>query len=258
MVYNRAVFLAFWKNAFWILVLLNVSAVAQESGQASAPQNVPKSSDPTLVTCGDKPPLASRTVKGDVLVSPDGKHRAYSETEATALQAQRPAGYSGPLCINNSRLFVSSDSGEFKLKFLQEPADVETGNSLRLVDWSADSRRLLLELAEWQYEQPDVNHSVIVYDSRYETFQQPDFAHLLSKVYSRECALNIHVLGFTVKGTIALEAQPLSPEEEEISGLPNCAKKKTYFEMDRATENMISVPEMPKLQHTAKTEPAKP
>ena len=258
MVYNQAVFSASFKSVFVLVLLLGPSAVAQESSQASAPQNAPKSSNPALVTCGDKPPLASRTVKGDVLGAPDGKHRAYSETEATALQAQRPAGYSGPLCINYSRLFVSGDSGDFKLTFLQEPADVETGNTLRLVDWSADGRRLLAELAEWQYEQPDVNHSVLVYDSRYGTFQQPDLAHALSKVYGRECAFNFRVLGFSAQATIALEAQPLSPEEEEISGLPNCAKKKTYFEMDRATENMISVPEMPKLQHNARTEPAKP
>jgi len=257
-IYNRAVFSKKTRLAASTLAfLLGGNAFAQTAGALNAPENAPKPGDATLVTCGDKPPLASRTVKGDVLVAPDGKHRAYSEVEASALYPQRPSGYGGPLCINNSRLYVSSEAGDFKLRFLQEPADVETGNSLRLIDWSSDSRRLLAELTEWQYEQPGVTHSVLIYDSRNGTFQQPDFAHLLARLYQRECAFNFRVLGFASQGTVALEASPLTPEEEEVAGISSCAKKRTYFEMDRATEAMISVPELPKLQHNAKDEAGK-
>src|SRR5438045_2310000 len=109
--------------------------------------------------------------------APDQKHRAYAETEATALYQQRPSGYTGPLCVNYSRLFVA-ETGDFKLRFLQEPADVETGNLLRAVDWSSDGRRLLLELAEWQYEQPGATRSVLISDSKNCAFQQPDLAHI--------------------------------------------------------------------------------
>lgn len=257
MIYNRAVS-SHVSGYLTVALALSLGMLALAQTPGAAPENSPKSGDAMLVTCGEKPPLASHTMKGDVLISPDGKHRAYSEVEATALAPQRASGYSGPLCINDSRLYVSADSGDFKLRFLQEPADVETGNSLRLVDWSSDSRRLLAELAEWQYEQPGVNHSVLVFDSRYGTFQQPDFLHLLTKLYGRECGFNFHVLGFAEKGAIALEAQPLTPEEEEVLGISSCAKKKTYFEMDRATENMISVPEMPKLRRNAKVEAERP
>ena len=218
-----------------------------------APQNTPKASDPELVTCGEKPPLASHTARSDVLVAPDQKHRAYSEVEAAALYPQRPAGYSGPLCVNNSRLLVA-DAGDFKLRFLQEPADVESGNSLRLIDWSSDSRRLLAEIAEWQYEQPGVNRSVLLFDSRVGTFQQPDLARSFAKAYGHDCAMNLRVLGFGPQGVVVLEAQALTPEEEEVSGTSSCAKKRTFFELDRATENLVSVPEMPKVQHNAKVE----
>lgn len=238
-------------------VLLGASACSQNSAAPPAPENTLKSTDPGLVTCGDKPPLASRTLRGNLLVSPDGKHRAYAEVEAAALYPHRAAGYTGPLCVNNSRLFVAADTEEFKLRFLQEPADVENGNSLRLLDWSADSRRLLAEFAEWQYEQPGATRGVLIYDSRYGTFQQPDLGHALAKTYSRECSFNFRVLGFGAQGAIVLEAQPLSPEEEEISGMSSCAKKRTFFALDRATETMVSVPELPKLQHNAKVEPAK-
>jgi hypothetical protein len=101
-----------------------------------------------------------------------------------------------------------------------------------------------------------VTHSVLVYDARNGTFQQPDLSHALSKTFGRECSVNLHVLGFGVKGTIAIEAQPLSPEEEEVLGTLSCSRKKTYFEMDRATETLVSMPDIPKLQHNAKVEAA--
>jgi hypothetical protein len=234
-----------------------VLAVGQISAQAPAPENTPKWNDPALVTCGDKPPFSSRTVRGDTLISPDGKRRAYAEIEVTALYPQPPAGHTGPTCVNNSRIFVAGETADYKIRFLQEPADVESGNSLRLIDWSSDSRRLLAELAEWQYDQPGVTHSVLIYDARNGTFQQPDLGRALAKTFGRDCSLNFRVLGFTAKGTIALEAQPLSPEEEEVLGLLSCSRKKTYFEMDRATETLVSVPDVPKLQHNAKVEPSK-
>lgn len=240
------------------MVLLFLSAgFAFAQAAAPAPENTPKSTDSGLITCGDHPPYTSRTIKSDILVAPDGKHKAYAEVEATALYPQRPTGYSGPLCVNDSRLFETGDNGEFKLRFMQEPADVENGNSLRLIDWSADGRRLLAELAEWHYEQPGVVHSVLLFDSRYGTFQQPEVAHLLAKTYDHDCSLDFRILGFGLQGKIVLEGNPLSPEEEEIQGVSSCVKKKTYFELDRATETLVSVPEMPKIQHNAKSEGSK-
>ncbi len=257
LVYNPAVLRLspqFFRVA-WLTIFLGGIACSQNQNPP-APQNTPKATDPDLVTCGEKPPLNSRTVRSNLFVALDQKHRAYTEVEATALYPQRPSGYTGPLCVNYSRLFVA-DTGEFKLRFLQEPADVETGNLLRAVDWSADGRRLLLELAGWQYEQPGVTRSVLIYDTRNFTFQQPELAHVLAKTYGHDCVLNLRVLGFSAQGTIVLEGLPLSPEEEEVQGASSCAKKKTYFELDRATENMVSVPELPKLQHNAKVEPQK-
>ena len=237
------------------LVFLLTSCLAQT--KTPAPENTPKATDPSLVTCGDHAPYISRTVKTDTLIAPDGKRKAYAEVEATALSQQRPSGYSGPLCINYSRVFVTGDNDDFKLRFMQEPADIENGNSLRLIDWSPDGRRLLAELAEWQYEQPGVSHSVLLYDSRYGTFQQPEFPHLLAKTYDHDCSLDFRVLGFGPQGKIVLEGNPLTPEEEEIQGVSSCVKKKTYFELDRATETLVSVQEIPKVQHNAKSEPAK-
>lgn len=254
--YNLAVFPLISKNIWLCTFTCLLSALGIAQTAAPAPENTPKSSDPEIVTCGEKPPLASRTARSSTLVAPDQKHRAYAEIEATALYPQRPSGYSGPMCVNNSSLFVA-DTGDFRLRFLQEPADVENGNSLRLVDWSADGRRLLAEIAEWQYEQPGVNRSILVFDSRSGTFQQPDLIRSFAKTYGHDCSMNLRVLGFGAQGQIVLEAQPLTPEEEEVSGTSTCAKKRTFFELDRATENLVSVPDMPKVQHNAKVESGK-
>jgi hypothetical protein len=255
LVYNPAVpELSRRLRLFFTVLALGASAWAQNRSAPPSPGNTPKATDPTLVSCGDHPPFTSRTARGDTLVAPDGKHRAYAEVEATALHAQRPAGYTGPLCVNNSRLLVAVDNDDFKIRFLQEPADVENGNSLRLLDWSADSRRLLAELAEWQYEQPGVTRSILLYDTRFGTFQQPDLNRALAHAYGRECSLNFHVLGFDAPGKVVLEAHPLSPEEEEVLGVSSCSRKKTYFTLDRTSETLVSVPEPPQLQHNAKAE----
>ena len=218
-----------------------------------APQST---ADTSRVTCGEKPPFSTHVVRSETFVAPDGKRRAYTEVEARALYPQRPAGYSGPLCVNNSRLFVANEGQDFKIVFLQEPSDQETGNSLRQVDWSADSRRLLLELAEWQYETPSITRSILIYDSRNTTFQQPDFGQIFRKQFRIECSLDIHANGFTPEGKIIFETHPLSPEEEEVLSLPSCSRKKEIYEMDRTTETIIALPNAPKLQRNAKIEPA--
>jgi len=224
----------------------------------NTPLAPPPAADIAHVTCGEKPPFSTRVLRSDVFVSPDGKHRAYTEVEARALYPQRPPGYSGSLCVNNSRLFIANEGQDFKIVFLQEPSDQETGNSLRPVDWSADSRRLLLELAEWQYETPAITRSILIYDSRNGTFQQPDLAQVFRKQFRIDCSLDIHVTGFTPEGKIVFETEPLSPEEEEVLSLPSCARKKEIYEMDRTTETIIALPNPPKLQRNAKIEPPPP
>jgi hypothetical protein len=233
--------------------MLLASSVAL--AQATLAPSAPAPPDTAHVTCGEKPPLASKTVRTEIFVSPDGKHRAYAENEAHALYPQRPANYSGPLCVSSSRLFVANESSDYKIVFLQEPSDIEAGNSLRPVDWSADNRRLLLELSEWQYEAPGVTRSIVIYDSRNGTFQQPDFPHIFHKEFDRDCSLDIHVTGFTAEGKIVYEGEPLTPEEEEVFAVPSCSRKKETYEMDRTTETNVAVPAEPKLQHNAKTEP---
>jgi hypothetical protein len=230
-----------------VLFLLAPLCFSQTAGQVSP-------SDTSYVTCGGKP-VTSRTVRSDVFASPDGKRRAYVEIEANAVHAQKTPGYSGPLCVNNSRLFVAGDDGQFKLVYLQEPTDAEAGNSLRIVDWSEDGRHLLLELSQWQYESPGVTRSPMIYDARWMVFQQPDMAHVLDKHFGIQCEADVRILGLLPEAKVAIETKPLTPEAEEVLGLQSCSKKKADWTLTIGSESLAPLPEAAKIQHYAKTEP---
>ncbi|PYX81258.1 MAG: hypothetical protein DMG70_20215 [Acidobacteria bacterium] len=224
---------------------------AQAKLSAQGPVNT---GDTAYVTCGENPGN-SRMVRGDVFISPDNKHRAYSEVEARAIRPST-VGYAGPLCVNNSRLLVRSEASDFKVVFLEEPSDVEAGNSLRVVDWSADSRRLLFELAQWQYDSPGVGRTPVIYDVNYGVFQQPDLNHIFSRHFGLECSLDVHVVGFSPEAKVVIETQPLSPEEEEVQASPSCSHKKGAWLLSVASEALTTLSDTSKVQHYAKTEPA--
>lgn len=213
----------------------------------------PPGSDTSYVTCGEKI-LASRTVQGDIFTSPDGQHKAYAEVETTALNRERMPRSLHPLCVNNSRLYVRFAAGDFKLVFLQEPSDTDAGNSLRIVDWSADNRRLLVELAQWQYESPGLTRSPLVYDTEYRVFQQPDMGRLFDRYFGLECSLEVHVEGFSPEGKIIIETQPLLPEEEEVLGLSSCSKKTEDWLLTIAAEKLTPLPHTMKVEHYGKIE----
>lgn len=238
-------------SRFGFLVLLLATTL---SGQTVPSQGSTSPNDTSYVTCGGKP-LTSRTVRSDILVSPDGKHRAYTEVEAKVVHAQRSPGYAGPVCVNNSRLFVAGEEGQFKLVFLQEPTEAEGGNSLRVVDWSESGRDVLVELVQWQYESPGVTRSPMVYDSLTTVFQEPEMAHVLDKHFGVDCGSDLHVLGFLPEGKIAVETKPLSPEAEEVLGVQSCSKKRSEWALTIGSESLAPLPETTKIQHYGKPEP---
>jgi hypothetical protein len=213
-----------------------------------------KSNDTSYVTCGDKAAI-SRTVDGDVFVSPDGKRRAYAHVDARAVSRQPNPERASFICVNNSRLFVSSAGENFELVFLQEATDTEAGNSLEVVDWSADSHRVLVELAQWQYESPGVTRSPLVYQAETGVFQQPDLLRSFRKQFGLDCSLHVHVAGFSSEGKVVIETEPMTPEEEEVLAVPSCSRKKSQWVLNIASESISAAPETTKVVHNAKVEP---
>ncbi len=206
-----------------------------------------------MVSCLD-PPLGTKNVRGDVLIAPDGKSRAYVEVESRAIAPDKTI-VNLPRCANTSRLWLRESSGNYRLIYLDSPFDLEAGNGLRLVDWSADGRRLLIERSRWQFETEDETHSVLLYDGRTGLFQEPDLDHMARKLFDANCALNTHVLGFAADGKILLEALPLTPEEEEVQAVQSCVKKATRWKLAPASEKLEPVENATPVQKYGKAQP---
>ena len=220
-------------------------------------QDLPTSSaishDTSYVNCGNKAAI-SRTVSSDVFASPDGKRRAYTRVAANSATGRMNAERSSRMCVNNSMLFVKSDTDSFDLVFLQEATDTENGNSLQIVDWSADSHRLLLELAQWQYDSPGITRSPLVYQAEVGLFQQPDLGRAFRKQFGMECSLDVHVAGYSGDGKIVIATEPLTPEEEEVLAVPSCSPKKAQWILSPSSESITQLPEGAKIAHNAKVE----
>jgi hypothetical protein len=196
-------------------------------------------SSTAMVSCLD-PPLGTKTVRSEGLVAPDGKSRAYVEVESRAVALDKTI-VNLPRCANTSRLWLREGSSSYRLIYLDSPLDLEAGNGLRLVDWSADGRRLLIERSRWQFESEDETRSVLLYDAHTGLFQEPDLDHIARKLFDANCALNTHVLGFAADGKILLEAHPLTPEEEEVQAVQSCVKKATRWKLAPASEKLEPV-----------------
>jgi hypothetical protein len=232
--------------AWWLL------AGVLSCAQTPAPESP---NDTSHVTCGVKQ-RKSRNVRGDVMTSPDSKHRAYAEVDANAIPVDKSAP-NAPTCINVSRLYVGEESGGAKLVFLEEPEDVAAGNSLRLVDWSKDGRRLLVETAMWQYEAPGITRGILVYDSRYGTFEEPDVTRMFNQIFGMDCALNLTIEGFTPDNKVLVATQPLAAEEEEVMGVQSCSHKKQRWVVNLSTEKPVAAPDNVRVEHYARSEGAK-
>jgi len=233
----------------WILLGFAPALCAQNTPAASI-----KSNDTSHVTCGDKAAV-SRTVTSDIFVSPDDKRRAYARVVARAVAGQANWERTFAACVNNSSLFVGSNGNPFELVFLEEATDIESGNSLEIVDWSADSRRLLLQLAQWQYGSPGVTRSPLVYQAEFGIFQQPDLSRSFRKQFGIDCSLEVRVAGYSADGKIVIETTPLTPEEEEVLAIPSCSRKKSQWVLTISSESLTPLPENPKIVRNAKLEP---
>ena len=234
------------------LVLWAVLAMPAVYAQ-NLPTSAANSNDTSYVTCRNKAAI-SRTVTSDMVVSPDGERRAYTRVIANSVAGEMSAHRSFRMCVNHSMLFVKSDTDSFDLVFLQEATDTENGNSLQIVDWSADSHRLLMELAQWQYDSPGVTRSPLIYQAELGVFQQPDLSRAFHKQFGIECSLDVHVMGYSSDGKIVIATEPMTPEEEEVLAIPSCSPKKAQWILSPESESIAPLPETAKVVRNAKVE----
>lgn len=106
-----------------------------------------------------------------------------------------------------------------------------------MVDWSADSRYLLVELWKWQYYSDTIGTWVLVYDAEKDLFLSPDLNRLFSRRFGQECWLDIKLLGFASDNRVAFEA-----EDNEMIGSA-CLEKKSRWLVEPTRGDLMRMPE---------------
>jgi len=205
------------------------------------PVSEPTLRDTSYVSCWNEKLSQWRSLfaRSALLTSPNGGYRAYVEVEATAFEPVDLNTYTGPLCTNTSKLFVAGPHDEkFKTAYIRQPdSKYEMGNSLRLVAWSPDSTKLLLELAQWGYESDaGIDHALVVYDTSFNAVITIDADNLRKRLaFAPDCVLSMVAEGFTSLGEPVVKIGHLRLDETE-EGAKQCVRQTGFWSLGDHTK----------------------
>lgn len=172
-----------------------------------------------------------------MLVSPNGLQQAYATVKAQAFRNSE--GYE--LCHNRSNLYVARDGKQdFRSVLTYQSKGKERGaqgNGIQLIDWSPDSRLLLLDLMTWYYESEGWEHNIVIYSVKTRTVKMQSLGSIFSRALKKPCNLDGRLNGFTPHGRIALTVGPVDEESEG----PSCFSAQGEWEVDASTFTVVPV-----------------
>jgi hypothetical protein len=182
----------------------------------------------------------SRLARSDIVVSPDGRYSAFVETEALfAVQDEEPLNPFGAKCVAISKLFVAGLNGDaFDTQLVLEPISrYGTLAGMKPIDWSSDSRYLLVEWQRSSYESEWSGHNVLLFDAKTRRFLRPDIYRALSEYFSRDCWALASAEGFTLDNRVVVGAFPDQYEPES-----SCVQDTHVFLFDPREETLKPLP----------------
>lgn len=185
----------------------------------------------------------TRVARTPVLAAPGGRFRAYAEGEALAYSEEYGPD---PGCVNFSRLHLAEGSGAFDLVLSLSPFAGLSGNSIHIVDWSPDGRRLLLETEMWAYGSEFDNPDILVLHAARRYFEALDMGEALRRQFDRRCFLLWRALGFLADGAVAVETRPAG----ELYG-PSCEERPSRWRFD-ADEGLSRLPADTRIERYAR------
>ena len=169
-----------------------------------------------------------------VLSSADGSLRAYAEIDARVSPTKS--------CGNTVRLFVAERGSKSHQVYLQEPS-VATGNanSLGPVQWSSDSRWLLVERGNWWYESDAGATDFLLYDRKTGHVTAPNFVMAIEKQLRKRCETRVlSVIGFD-KGNRVLLGLADNQEEGDDKPSTDCFADSTDWAFDPQNSSVSAV-----------------
>jgi hypothetical protein len=224
----------------WLIIFIcfegpstEVRGAQQAVGATRLSPSHSTSKNTKFVSCfGKGKPTGSYIVRSPILTSPDGIHRAYVEVEATAFRPKAEPADSEPSCENTSRRFLAGPGDSaFKLVYSQSPPDIADGNSLRLVDWSADGAKLLMERTIWNYESEGDMTDLVLFTVDSGATTVPDLPKILEGRFGKDCSSENTVVGFTPEGDVVILVAPVK-DTYYNEGATSCVKTRTRLALD--------------------------
>lgn len=168
-----------------------------------------------FVTCWDKDwkNLVTREARSPWLHSPNGELSAHVRVDARAIPGEGMGD-----CANTSQILVKKvGSEERKVHELTPPSDGPKGNGVVLVDWSADSRFLLLDLLTWYYFSEGWDHTVLLYDTKEGAVSSFPLNEIFSPLRGEPCVVEAQVIGFSKEGNVVIDIAPMGDDELWLS-----------------------------------------
>jgi hypothetical protein len=196
----------------------------------------------------------SHTSRTSVLISPDGRYRAYAENEAVASQATNPGGAG---CQNTSTLFVAGpESKNFRIVLVIKPLPERHGNDIEIVDWSPTGHQLLLAQGWWEWGSDVGGTTVRTYDADSRNLSSESRVDDGFRSYvGKACAAVFQAVGFVPSGKAVVTAEPFFEYGEDNPSQDSCVRKKGIWLVDFAIPDVKHLPDNYKVQHYGKDAP---
>lgn len=231
-----------------LLLLLGSACVSSHAQQSP---HTPESFYTAFVSCWneDSKDYRSRSVQSPVFTSPDGRTRAYVRVTATAKEKNAEGTEQ---CLNESTLFVATGA-EYGVAYRElGVTQGPQGNAIQIVDWSPDSKYLLLDLLTWWYESECCNHVLLLYSPSQSKMRRVNMNRVLAP---QGCTFDGWIEGFAENADVVFTAHSSEP-----IGNP-CVTETSRWRLDVASLRVKRLRPTYKLHHYARTErpiPAEP
>jgi hypothetical protein len=195
-----------------------------------------------------------------VLKSPDGRYRAYAETEAVTDKIKNAQGDEQVECQNKTGLLVAGPGNrKFRQVMSVLPRPNFSGNSINLVDWSREGHQLLIGEGLWGYGSDFGGTLIRVYDADSRTLSSESLVdEAFRKHAGQECIGVYQPVGFSEDGGIIVKAGPYFDEGEEQPRPESCIAKESTWLIGLGHEAIRQLPDdyMPK--HYGRAVPGQP